>query len=339
LGPAENLFPPETLLFSSADPRQAARDVARIFKPHTLRLRGSDMKLHAKMNTIRSGNFSASRLEYGADVEIDPGPLDDFFLIQIPVSGNAEIGCGNARFESSVQTASLLSPTLPVRMRWLAGNAQLCVRFERAFVEQHCASHLGHTLDGALEFDPAVGMDAGAGRYFLRLLKAYLDELAVAAETGGAIHPLMRDRVGDQFAASLLNALLYGQPHTWSEELRRPEQAVAPHCVRKAEEYLREHFREPISMETLALAVGVSTRTLFAGFRDFRKTTPMAYLRDLRLDKARGSLLAGEASSAVQVTNIALDSGFAHLGRFAASYRARFGESPSATARFKRRST
>jgi AraC-like DNA-binding protein len=330
-------FPPESRLFSSADPQHVQRDVARVFKPHRLRLRGSDRGLRAQMSTIRQGRFSVSRLEYGATVEIDPGPLDDFFLVQIPVSGLADIACGSSRFESSPRAASFVSPTLPLRMRWFAGNAQICVRFERDFVEQHGAAHLGHTPDAPLAFDPRLSLETVAGRYFLRLLEIFIDEVSVAHGAGAQTHPLRADHVGDQFASSLLNALLYGQPHTWSDALHQPARAAAPHFVRRAEDYMRAHYREPVTVEALAVIAGVSTRTLFAGFRDFRETTPMAHLKELRLEKARQALLAGQAADAAQVTSVALDCGFSHLGRFAASYRERFGETPSTTARFRRR--
>jgi TolB-like protein len=56
---------------------------------------------------------------------------------------------------------------------------------------------------------------------------------------------------------------------------------------------------------------------------------PMAFLRDLRLGRARQELL--RASGGASVTDIARRSGFNHVGRFATQYRARYGESPSAT--------
>jgi len=44
-------------------------------------------------------------------------------------------------------------------------------------------------------------------------------------------------------------------------------------------------------------------------------------------------LQSGAARGAAGVTKVALDCGFSHLGRFAAQYRAQFGELPSQTAR------
>jgi transcriptional regulator GlxA family with amidase domain len=101
------------------------------------------------------------------------------------------------------------------------------------------------------------------------------------------------------------------------------------------EDYIRHHYAESLTVEKLAGVAGVSTRTLFAGFRDFRRVSPMTYLKSFRLDKARQALQSGELGGVAGVTKIAFDSGFSHLGRFAQHYRSRFGELPSATARMK----
>jgi len=59
---------------------------------------------------------------------------------------------------------------------------------------------------------------------------------------------------------------------------------------------------------------------------------PMAYLRMLRLRRAHVALReANPAETTVQ--SVALSLGLLHQGRFAASYRAMFGEAPSETLR------
>lgn len=219
---ADAAFPDESLVFSSRDFDAVRAGVARIFKPHLLRLHGTGVNLQARMHHLRQGNASVNRLEYGAEVEIDPNRLDDFFLVQIPVAGHASIACGNRRFDSTPQAASLVSPTLPLHMRWHAGNAQVCVRFERAMVEQHCAAHLGHALDEPLEFEPELKLDTPAGQYFLRLVKLFAEELTFA-RLDGCAHPLANAHVAEHFASTLLNALLYGQKSNISEALARPD--------------------------------------------------------------------------------------------------------------------
>jgi transcriptional regulator GlxA family with amidase domain len=75
---------------------------------------------------------------------------------------------------------------------------------------------------------------------------------------------------------------------------------------------------------------GVSARSLHAGFRRFRNTTPMLYLKNHRLDLARRQLREG-ADTGVSVTEVALACGFTHLSKFARDYLERFGERPSMT--------
>jgi AraC-like DNA-binding protein len=104
----------------------------------------------------------------------------------------------------------------------------------------------------------------------------------------------------------------------------------------RALDWLRGHLSEPIRLEHLAQVAGVRPRTLQAQFKVFLDTTPLGWVRRLRLARARHELLhAGPHSS---VTDIALSTGFSQLGRFAAEYRQAFGEPPSSTMRRARRS-
>jgi AraC-like DNA-binding protein/tetratricopeptide (TPR) repeat protein len=83
------------------------------------------------------------------------------------------------------------------------------------------------------------------------------------------------------------------------------------------------------TVEEIASACGVSSRTLQRHFRRFIGRMPMEFLHDLRLDRARQELI--RASGRARVTDIAASVGFNHVGRFATQYRARYGEMPSAT--------
>jgi transcriptional regulator GlxA family with amidase domain len=93
--------------------------------------------------------------------------------------------------------------------------------------------------------------------------------------------------------------------------------------------FIEANARETLRLQDIAAAANVPARTLLDGFRRFRQTSPGRFLRDLRLDRARESLIErdGEAS----VTTAALEAGFTHLGRFARAYADRFGEKPSET--------
>ena len=107
-----------------------------------------------------------------------------------------------------------------------------------------------------------------------------------------------------------------------------------PHDVKVAIEFLQSRISTPTVMTDLIGHCGVAERTLNEHFRKFLNTSPMRYLRQLRLAAAREALLVSETG--ISVTEVALRFEFHHFGRFAEQYRRGFGEPPSATLRLRR---
>ncbi|MFB4315322.1 helix-turn-helix domain-containing protein [Actinomadura sp. 21ATH] len=107
---------------------------------------------------------------------------------------------------------------------------------------------------------------------------------------------------------------------------------AAPAALRRAMDYIESRHADPgITLADIAAAAGVTPRTLQYAFRRHRDTTPMGYLRRVRLAAAHADLLA--AGPDATVTAIAARWGFHHPGRFAADYRAAYGRPPSITLR------
>jgi transcriptional regulator GlxA family with amidase domain len=99
--------------------------------------------------------------------------------------------------------------------------------------------------------------------------------------------------------------------------------------VKRVEDYIHAHADRPIAMQDLAAVAGVSARSVHHAFRRYRGYSPKALLKSVRLNRAREKLLT--AGVGENVTGIAFDCGFEHLGRFSAEYAKRFGEPPSRT--------
>jgi AraC-like DNA-binding protein len=102
-----------------------------------------------------------------------------------------------------------------------------------------------------------------------------------------------------------------------------------PADVVRALRWLRSHLAEPVRLERLADVGGVRPRTLETHFKLFLGTTPLGWVRRMRLTRARRQLL--QSGRSATVTDVAMANGFNQLGRFAAQYRKAFGELPSAT--------
>lgn len=127
---------------------------------------------------------------------------------------------------------------------------------------------------------------------------------------------------------SIVTALLLAQPHSHTGELLDGPQPGYPRSVRSAPAFIEANLTEHLSLREIAAAADCSPRTLTAAFGDRIGVTPMSYIRNLRLERIRADILG----STEQVGTIAYRWGVAHLGRFAADYRDRFGELPSDTA-------
>lgn len=104
--------------------------------------------------------------------------------------------------------------------------------------------------------------------------------------------------------------------------------------VRQAEEFMRAHFAMPLRVADIAAAAGLRVRSLETAFQRVAGSTPWAKLTSIRLEQARLRLLTSDGTESV--TSIALECGFAHLGRFARLYKKAFGELPSETLRRRR---
>ena len=99
--------------------------------------------------------------------------------------------------------------------------------------------------------------------------------------------------------------------------------------VARAEAWIDVHLTEAISVEDVASALGVCTRTLRLAFRSVRGCSPLRAIHIRRLDRVRAALAA--AKPGATVTDIATSFGFFELGRFSVRYRQRFDEKPSET--------
>ncbi|MBZ9655049.1 helix-turn-helix domain-containing protein [Phyllobacterium lublinensis] len=81
----------------------------------------------------------------------------------------------------------------------------------------------------------------------------------------------------------------------------------------------------------MALVANTSARSLFYSFKKSRGVSPMTFVKQVRLRKAR-SMLTGP-NPATSVTSVAIACGFSNLGHFARYYCSAFGEHPSDTLR------
>lgn len=310
------------------DVDEAAEQIGRIFCPHDLKpARARADGFSARHNCAAFDGFSINYVAYGGSVSIDPGCLERFFLVQVPLAGTARIRAGHRELDAAPdRTASLLSPTIPTRMMW-SDCAQAILLLDRRMVEQRAAALSGKAA-GVVEFDPVIDLDAPSGR----ALQTSLAELMTLAERVGPSGRLSPVAIAD-WRELLLNHLLIGQRHGLSDAIQRfsGQAERLPRALRAARDHLADNAGEPLDLAQLACVSGIGIRALQLGFRRHFGVSISQMLLDMRLAGLHTRL--AQAASDASITEIAFDLGFTHLGRMAGAYREKFGETPSATLR------
>jgi AraC-like DNA-binding protein len=105
-----------------------------------------------------------------------------------------------------------------------------------------------------------------------------------------------------------------------------------PATVRRAAAFIEDNAHHPVTVADIASAANVTVRAVQLAFRRHLDTTPLAYLRRVRLEHAHRELAAADPARET-VTAVAYRWGFPSTSRFAAEYRAAYGVTPSHTLR------
>lgn len=313
-----------TKMFSEA--RQYGEKITLPYELAHHSIRSSEFSLDAARRNSDHIIFDEMNLNYSGRIDMAAPSLGDRYLLQLNVSGECLVKQGESSYLARPGSMFVINAQMNSHKTWYNSFQQLMVWIDRSALERVLEREIGFELDAPLVFEWPSPEEEMRIRAFWRRLGNTLTQLRQSDDL--AFHW----RYVREFENLLLLDLLTSIPNNYSHHIDQVDNLVAPYYVRRVERFLQANFREAVSMEDVYQASGVSPRTLFYGFRQFRRTTPMAMLKKLRLEQARKELLicAREGGS---VTEIAVNCGFQNMSMFSREYKMRFGEAPSDTLR------
>lgn len=285
---------------------------------HRLTLLGSG----TMRSSLRYANFAQlglSHISYGGEVRVHSPDLQEVYHLQVVTSGCCTWNFDGDRLSLSAGQALMMNPQEKSDLTYSSDCQKLIVKIPEAVIKAACVDN-GRALprDG-LRFQRQV-MDLTASMAFMRLVEAVYEE---AAETCVDIAS-----VSQAYADLLANKLLSIFPCNLLQENAGPGVDKQLQLIRR---YLQDRIRDDITVEELACLCHVSVRSLYNLFAREVGTTPKLFIKQMKLQSLHADLKQGV--NARNVTEIALDYGFSHLGRFSSDYRKMFGELPSETLR------
>jgi AraC-like DNA-binding protein len=281
--------------------------------------------LDTRINGLYLPQSYIGYIQYGdASVSFSSGRDRTDYWMQLPLRGHLQGNIGRDDVACTPSRGAIASPAIEDCRFFTEPNcARIQLSLHGAAVSGQIAALLGEPPNRPVNFTPGMDLTKGHGRSLARyILMAVMD-----LERSGSV---LWDRLtAGAFEQFVTTALLLSHPHNYSDALQRLDRPAAPRDVKRAIDFMHSHLDASITLGDIVAASGVSGRTLFKHFKDWKGISPMRHLRDLRLVRVREALMRADPDD--NVTTIATGLGFTHMGRFSLEYRRRFGESPSLT--------
>jgi AraC-like DNA-binding protein len=276
-----------------------------------------------RMNGHKFGNASLIFNRFNSGTEIKTGrPLSSVLIIL----GNEKPS--TFKFDSTSVTVSqnravCVMPGDNMEIERTDGSEIIVLKIELSDLMDHLENLTYKHQRGQLYFDRNIDLTAPDGAMLARAVRYVSSELN---HNSAYSHKQSLQTNLENLLQSAILCLPNKHRHQLTEDR---QYHVDPSCVLRAEEYMRAHLGEAISIKDLLIVSPCSRNALFAAFKNLREYTPMEFLKEQRLLRAYKKLTNSPPNGSVSY--IATACGFNDLSRFARFYRNRFGEYPSVT--------
>lgn len=311
---------------ATTDPDEAHSWLSSAYADHSARLAGRSEAFRFSHSVVDCGTFKVGVCRHTMTLYGEWDPLDDQLLFSHLLSGRFVIGCTGSEVAAGPGDVFSYDPDVTMGVEW-SDIRMAQVRIDRAAFDRTAAELVGDDRLGlTTSFDLARAASEAKAQNWRRFMQYVTSDVAVSPVVQGS--PLVLAQVFRTIVATALETF----PHTTVDPTGR-HGFVPAGAVRRAVAYIDEHAGADIDLTAIADAAGVGPRALQRAFRRSLETTPLEYLRSVRMRRAHEELQAAQAGGGTTVVAVAARWGFGHPGRFAVDYRSRFGCSPSETLR------
>lgn len=305
----------------------AAQCAMALYPRQKIKILGNPHSFSLAQRIGNLGPLTVGEIAFGADVRLECGELHNSYHVNIPMTGHIESEHGGVRVTADTEFATVYQPDVHTVLPYCSAQTRLlCVKFDRSVVDDALRDALGNTATAQINFGHTMQIHSGGGRAWAQMAMMLNDQIS---RPDSILHEPL---VGLPFIDSLVRGLLVVADHPHRGAVVKPVKPVGSRLVKAAVEIIEADAHLPLTVSAIAARSYGSVRALQEAFRRELETTPMAYMRDVRLRRAHRALVEADPSVAT-VASIAHDWGFTNLGRFAETHAARYGEPPAVTLR------
>lgn len=300
--------------------------MAKICGPHRLKASAPQrIQFRHAGNVLKAMSTVLGYIEYGTDVtvNIDGDSALNSYSLSLPLNGQQELQSRKGLLMSDSSQGLIISP-FDNQELCIGGNCRkILVAISRTAMHQMLDELLQRPAQVPIIFEARMDANFGPSAAWWRMVKFLLQELDQVRNILGHLS------VTSDIERALIKSLILSQPNNYSDELAAALGVRYPCYLLKAKQFIQDHAHEDVCLEDLESAAGVSRFTLYEAFKKHYGLSPMSYVKKHRLEGVRRVLLEGHSN--LNVSAIAMEWGFNHLGRFSSDYKKMFGETPSQT--------
>lgn len=279
-----------------------------------------DAPFHVSLSSVGDDHFSLFDMDQRATVDAH-FPRQPSYIIGSPTQPTLHVSSGRDALDV---TRPFLYPLAELEAGWTEELNLRVLQVREEIVREGAAARYG-CAPHALQMTGTAPISAALERYWnATVTHARL----IAAEP----ELIDNDLIRHDLLQNLVGTILTVFPHNFSDESRPHDRGgAATASVRRAIAFMEQHVHEPMTIADIAEAARMSPRGIQNAFKRDLGTTPLAYVRRIRLDAAHRSLLAADPTDGITVAETARRWGFPHPGRFAMFHRETYGETPAQT--------
>ncbi|MCV2219757.1 AraC family transcriptional regulator [Thauera sp. Sel9] len=310
-------------VFAAANPFEVSEYVRANVGTHSLRLSNAG-HASASLSHRRAGMLDLCRLRYGAQARILSEGLGDIYHAQFILHGHCRYTLANTSLDLSAGHVLVINPDEPIDLTYSDDCEKFILRIPSPMLDDACAEHRWFKPNESIKFSqvPHKFEDIDS---LLMLLKLLCEE----AESDLATPQMLQHY--NQVVTTKLMVMLKHNVSMITPTRHAPS-------FERLSNYIERNIKLELSAEQLAQHAGLSLRSLYMLFEKNARTTPKNYVRQKKLERVH-AVLSDPQQPCPNVTAVALEYGFTHLGRFSELYKSTYGVLPSQSIRCRQPSS
>lgn len=309
----QSLLNDSSRVFCSANPFTVSEYVNLHVGNHQISLSGKSRGT-ASLSHRKAGRLDLCQISYGAQARIVSTGLPEIYHVHFILRGHCRYELGRETLSLPAGHTLLINPNDHIDLTYSEDCEKFIVRIPSALLHEVCLEHHWFKPNERITFNQTPYTFAELNSLF-QLLQLLCTEVESDHTT-----PQLLQYYNRVVTGKLMTMLKHNVP-------------LAPHpttnvSFERLVQYIDDNIKRDIAAEELAQYAKMSLRSLYNLFEKNTHSTPKQFVRQKKLEHVYATLIH-PSNKVTNVTAIALDYGFTHLGRFSELYKSTFGVLPS----------